>query len=359
MTYASNTTTHERVRLRWSIISAGAVVAAYLVVLATLDWRQESSFGLHEMLDSLPLLLCCSLVAFTVRYLRWRWLLRQRGYTFSPVIGFLSYLSGFALTVSPGKVGELLRIRYFGNMGVPAHAVVGCFVFERLMDLLVLLCFAALIARNTPSFLAALAFVVFVLASVISFARARRQRLFAQALTRRLAGKTIARIVRVVGRGLEYSTRFVRTATVLGSLIFGAVAWGAQALGFLYLVSELGIGIAWPIALAIQPAATLIGAASNLPGGIGSTELATTLLLRTFGAPLEPALLAAIVMRLATLWFSVLLGAFAIGMLEIRKVALRAAVPEPDAPRGLLTCSDLPRRSADSCSPVPSTPRHG
>ncbi len=53
-----------------------------------------------------------------------------------------------------------------------------------------------------------------------------------------------------------------------------------------------------------------------LPGGIGSTEAATVLLLTKFGSALDDAVLAAIAVRLGTLWFSVCLGIGSIAILE-------------------------------------------
>ncbi len=62
----------------------------------------------------------------------------------------------------------------------------------------------------------------------------------------------------------------------------------------------------------------LAGAASMLPGGIGSTEVAIIAMLSVFNAPLGSATLAAIGIRFATMWFAVVCGFVSVGLLEFK-----------------------------------------
>lgn len=65
----------------------------------------------------------------------------------------------------------------------------------------------------------------------------------------------------------------------------------------------------------------LAGAASMLPGGVGSTEAALVALLSLFEVPMGIAILAAVGIRLATMWFAVLCGLCALGILEVSRRA--------------------------------------
>ncbi len=62
----------------------------------------------------------------------------------------------------------------------------------------------------------------------------------------------------------------------------------------------------------------LAGAASMMPGGVGSTEVTIVALLAVFGVSTGQATLAAVGIRFATLWFAVLCGLAACGVLERR-----------------------------------------
>jgi uncharacterized protein (TIRG00374 family) len=77
-----------------------------------------------------------------------------------------------------------------------------------------------------------------------------------------------------------------------------------------------GLDITILDASSLQPAATLIGAASMIPGGIGTTEAALALLLGRLSVDPVAAVGVAVTFRLATLWFAVGLGILATHLLE-------------------------------------------
>jgi uncharacterized protein (TIRG00374 family) len=52
----------------------------------------------------------------------------------------------------------------------------------------------------------------------------------------------------------------------------------------------------------------LVGAISFLPGGLGGTEATMIALLVAHGLPLPESVAATLVVRLATLWFAIVLG---------------------------------------------------
>ena len=58
-------------------------------------------------------------------------------------INLAVYFSGFALTTSPGKLGETLRSLLLKPHGVPASASLAAFLAERVSDLLAILVLAA------------------------------------------------------------------------------------------------------------------------------------------------------------------------------------------------------------------------
>src|SRR5690606_16572940 len=91
------------------------------------------------------------------------------------------------------------------------------------------------------------------------------------------------------------------------------------ALAFAWLLTALDVQVAPAQALATYPLAMLAGAASMIPGGLGSTEAAIIALLASFGVAAGPSTVAAIGIRLATLWFAIVLGMLSITVLESRK----------------------------------------
>ena len=94
----------------------------------------------------------------------------------------------------------------------------------------------------------------------------------------------------------------------------------------MWLLGRLGVSIATLPAFGMYPLAMLAGAASMLPGGIGSTEAAIVALLLFVDVPIATATLAAVGIRLASLWFAIACGFVAAGVLEARDARRRSMV---------------------------------
>lgn len=315
-------------QLSRAVLALALLTTIYIGALFVLDAHNKTFDRVGQLVELLPIVAAISLASFSLRYARWRWLLRQRGYAFSGLHGFLGYIAGFAFTASPGKIGELVRIRYFTKMGVPAELVVACFVFERLVDLVTLLLIATLLASAVPGFAVAVVFVALVFVAVLFLGKAGRFWVGGAKLLRLARLGVAAPGLVVLRQGIVDARVFVNFHESSLALVVGLAAWVLQACGFAFLIRSLQIDIAIAPALAIQPLATLLGAASLLPGGIGTTEAAIVVLLAQFGVSLELGALAAIGTRLGTLWFATLIG---IAAMLASEYVMHAKEPD-DAP---------------------------
>jgi uncharacterized membrane protein YbhN (UPF0104 family) len=272
-------------------------------------------------------LCAASLGSYLLRHARWRWLLRRAGSEVGWLRSFLGYLAGFAFTATPGKVGELLRVRYFGQQGVPAATVVGAFVFERAVDLVVVLVLASLSIARRDVWIGALLFVGAFLAIVVLVAWRPDVLL---AVVPRLP-RALARLVTLVADGLAHARRWMTVPDLIVCVAYGFAGWGLVSWAFLALLRQLtDVPVTTLQVLAMYPLAMLAGAASMLPGGIGTTEVALVALLAATGVPVAVATLAAVAIRLATLWFAIACGILSAAALEWqpRKVPSPLALPD-------------------------------
>lgn len=295
-------------RLRNSSAILVIVAALYIAALSVLDFQQGTFAQLADAALALPVLVLASIAAYVLRFVRWHILLAFTGHLTPWGVGFIAYLAGFAFTASPGKVGELVRIRYFSRMGVPHAQVIACFVFERLLDIFALLILASFIVGKGAGFATVLSFVALVLAAVVVLARATHLRRWLQHRLRSAGFRCIARWTRLFLIGISATAQFMTPRRLCLAGIIALMAWGVQCLGFVAALNFLGIMLPWQLMLSVAPASMLIGAASMMPGGIGATEIAIVVLLRQFGADLDRAILSAIVMRLGSIWFATLIG---------------------------------------------------
>lgn len=301
---------------RRALLALALLTLAYLGALAWLDTRNQVFHALPALARMLPALMGLSLLSYALRYLRWHWLLRRVANRMPPWRGFLAYVAGFAFTASPGKAGELVRIRYHAPFGIGGAQVFSAFLFERGCDLVAVLMLSCLaIAR--PGLLVLAATFVAVLLAVIGVLARWPQGLgrAADALEARGHPKA-ARTLRAVRDGFAGCRTWLTLPDVALGLAIGLAAWALTALSLVLLLAQLGFTLAWTDALSTYPLAMLVGAASMLPGGIGSTELAIVALLAPLGVPVATATLAAVGVRFATLWFAIACGLLAMLGLE-------------------------------------------
>ena len=306
-------------KARHALLLLLAITLVYIVALVWADSRNRVFSALPRLLATLPLLAGLSLLSYVLRYARWYWLLARAGHRTAVLKGFLAYLAGFAFTATPGKVGELLRIRYLVPEGVPAACVFGALVYERAMDLCVVLALAALAITRPDFFWLSMSFVVVVITIlvVLSSSSGPLTRVERMLSSRRL--DRVALAARTLRDGLLAARRWINPLDGAISLVFGVCAWCLTAAAFVLLLQRIGVSMPLLPAFATYPLGMLAGAASMLPGGIGSTEAALVVVLLSFDVSLANATLAAVGIRLATLWFAILCGLVAVAMLEIAR----------------------------------------
>lgn len=303
-------------KLKRAFLNIGLITLLYVALLVWFDTRSDVFSHIVEVLHQLPVLLAFAFCSWTVRYARWSWLLSKANMSYPFKLGFLAYLSGFAFTASPGKVGELVRIRYFVPMGVSHDKVISAFVFERLSDLIAVLLLSLLIATQFDVFWIAASFVGFIFFAlmVLVFNPSILRRVyFALRFTK---WKRLLRVVRYLVLGINGIRIWLKPSVFLISIGFGLVAWVLLAASFMWLLDVWKLPIEPLVALAIYPLAMLVGAASMIPGGLGSTEASIVAILYSFEVSIEQATVIALTIRIATLWSAILFGMMALLYLE-------------------------------------------
>jgi uncharacterized membrane protein YbhN (UPF0104 family) len=266
-----------------------------------------------------------SLVNYALRIVRWHGYLGRLGFPVPFRHDALAYLAGFAFTLSPGKVGELLKARYYAPYRVPWPALTAVFFTERLLDLLAAASLSLLAAAGDPrwyalSGVAAVFLGGIVLGFPLLFPRLARG-------TLRVRLDALGPLVHTGAQGLA----LFRWPPYLAGLALSVGAWGAEGLGLWLLLESWRPGfLSWQEAVGIYTVSLVTGALSFLPGGVGGTEAAMAVLLTGRGAPGPEAVSITLWCRLLTLWLAVALGWAAVAWLRLRLPALqRAGLPVP------------------------------
>lgn len=296
-------------------------IAGY--VLAVAFSSDDSAVGFSAVtVKTWLVILALSLINYLIRFWRWQWYMHElSGIRLPWRRHFLIYCSGFALTTTPGKAGEIIRSLYLKPHGISVtNSVSGLFV-ERLIDLvaIVLLSVYALANLGYPSlqYMAAIIMAVVLiglpLLHVTVFWRWVERK---STHLPRLLHRVTVKLCQLVGS----SAQILKNRHLYGGLCIGVLAWFAEGLGFYILLQSLDVSMSVPMAVGVYSTGMLAGAVSVMPGGLGGAEAAMGLLLVTLGVDKSVAVVATVVCRIATLWFAVLLGGLACLWLAHKKI---------------------------------------
>ncbi len=255
--------------------------------------------------------LALSLVNYALRFARWEIYLKALGVRLPWRESLGVFLVGFALSVTPGKAGELGKAWLARELGGgAARRTVAAVLAERVTDVLGVL---ALIAGTAAAvtgraWIAAAALAAgATLVALLSWGRAAHGLI-------RFAGRlpAVRGPIAVLGEVYERLRELLRPSRLAPAVLLSALAWGAEGIGFGLVVRSYAPAASYPAAVFNYAASTLAGAASMLPGGLVASEGALTALLGLQGLATAAAASATLVIRAATLWFAVALGLLAL-----------------------------------------------
>lgn len=291
---------------------------AGLAGLAAATGWEETARQLARLTGlQIGLLLALSLVNYGFRALRWHLFTRALRLPTTLIQDTRHYFGGFSMTVTPARLGELIRIRWLSReTGAAPEVTAPLLLADRAGDLAamgVLLAVAAALSPLTDTHIAlpvaALAFAVALLATRPGLLRRTALLLYR---TTGLAPRLFAR-ARRAGRSLA---AFSTGPCLLSALALGVIGWLAEGYAFYLLLAWLGADVALTTAVAIFLFATLAGGLTGAPGGLGGAELAMVALLGLEGVPPEVAVPATLVIRVTTLWFAIAIGLLALPIAE-------------------------------------------
>lgn len=298
-------------RLRALILSIGIAVIGYLGFSLWGGWSEVvSAFTQIGLLGTL-MALAMSLVNYGLRFVRWQLYLTQLGHRVAWLPSLRIYLSGFALTTTPGKAGEVFRGVLLKQHRVPFSSTFAAFISERLSDLVAIVMLTLFgLSQYPQAHSAALVGVAGILMMLVCLSnQSLLDKLYSWSSIRQ--GKLLALIAHTSGM-LGEARRCHRPALLGIATVISVVAWGAEALALYWVLNWLGADISLTFAIFVYAFSMLVGALSFLPGGLGSAEAVMVSMLVLKGMATPDAVAATVFIRLATLWFAVMIGLIAL-----------------------------------------------
>jgi uncharacterized protein (TIRG00374 family) len=274
------------------------------------------------------------------RFRKWQLYLHALGVDLPAGISARVFLGGFAMSLTPGKVGEVIKAVYVRRLtGAPINRTSAVVAAERVTDALAMLLLAALGAAEYSYGRPLLAVVAMGgVGGILLLQRPESLKRWVE----RIAGLPVLGKVAAHGTAfIDASSTLFRPGVLLRAVGLGVISWSGECLAFFLVLVGLGVDPSPRLLLVatfILAISSLAGGASMLPGGLGVADAGIAgllvLLLKSDGMTGSTAAAATILIRFATLWFAVLLGAAALTNLERRwgRVAT-AAQPVQSTPQ--------------------------
>jgi uncharacterized protein (TIRG00374 family) len=255
----------------------------------------------------MPVVLSLSCLNYLLRFVKWQYYLRVLGLAVPRRESFMIHLSGLALSITPGKLGEMVKSYFLlKRYGYPVAQTTPIVLADRLTDLLSLVILASIgaIGFDYGQKVVWITAVIMLLIVALVTIRPIGERLLGAVqkipgLRQRAAG---------LRQMYESSYLLLRFDRLVGPVLISVVSWGCEAVGFWLIFLGLGLNYGLLPAIFIYAFSTIAGAVAMLPGGLGVTEGAIAGLLRLLTVPAATAALATLLVRAATLWFAVLVG---------------------------------------------------
>lgn len=262
----------------------------------------------------LPLVLLLTLANYALRFVKWQAYLRCLKLAVPPGPSALVFLSGLLLSVTPGKLGELLKSALLKeSYGVPVTTSAPIVFAERLTDFLALL-LLTLIGFAGSGYGAGVIIGVAVFSlGVIAYLGSRRLSLATIRLFERLP--VVGRHARKLEELYESVSCLIRPGPLVWTTLLSVFSWFLECVGFWIVLNGLpGVDAGLGTATFIYAFATIFGAVTMLPGGLFATEGSMVGLLQTVFVVVPDRALATagtLLIRFCTLWFAVGVGAVA------------------------------------------------
>jgi len=290
-----------------------------IAIFATLsiysDFNKITKIFLTFNYKYIPIILILAPLNYCFRYIKWNYYLKKVNICIKSKDNMLIFASTLAMTVTPGKIGELLKSYLLKEKyNIPISQTAPLIMTERLTDgisMIILASFGVLIYNYGKGIL------FFVILFMLIFIFLVQSPKIINTLIN-LLGK-----IKILKKHLEsFKIFYQNTYTLfkikplLFAIIVGIISWSFEGLIIFLTLKAMDTKISLLASVFIVSFSSIVGAISMLPGGLLAAEGSIFGLLLLMKIPKDIATVTTIVTRFSTLWLGVLIGIIALFLIQ-------------------------------------------
>ncbi len=291
----------------------GILVVLVLAIYADID-AIISVFFKFEW-KYIPVIIALTVLNYLLRFYKWDYYLSQLDIHIDKKDSAIVFFSGLTMSVTPGKLGEVLKSYLLKQMnGISISRTVPIVFAERLTDvigLIILSSFGAVMFQHGEVVLATMLFMIF---SIVATIQSRSISMYLIAFGEKLP--VISKFAHHLHELYESAFILFKLRTLSVSIGISIVSWFFECVAMWYVLKGFGLDSSILFATFVFAFSSMAGAVSMLPGGLGVAEGSIVGILYMMGISKAIATGSALLIRFFTLWFGVLVGIITLGLFK-------------------------------------------
>ena len=258
--------------------------------------------------EYLPVIFLCSSMNYVFRFWKWDFFTKQLGIRPQFKQNLIIFFASFVMAVTPGKVGEVMKSYLLKKEnGTPIRRSAPIILAERLTDfigLIILVIAGAWMFGYGRSIVAVFTIFFFGITALLGW---RKGSLALIAQLEKIP--FVSKFAHHFHDGYDSIYTLFRLKPLTYSVAISVASWFFESLGFWIILDNIGAPPNLFKSAFIYSFSTIVGAVTMSPGGLGATEGSLTGLTMAAGASSSVAVASTFIIRTATLWYAVVLGA--------------------------------------------------
>lgn len=258
----------------------------------------------------LPILLVLTCLNLFLRFLKWEYYLKLLKLPIQKKDSIGIFMASLSLGLTPGKMGDLIKSYMLHSIeGHSASKTIPIIFAERITDMISLVLIALLgvfiFDYGRVEVIVLILFFIFLI-TIIS-----NKKLSIKIINYLEKVKIFSKYLSKIHNIYENTYVMLKPKPLIEMTILTLFAWIIECFGFYLILSNFNTQISMFWSTFTYALSIIIGAVSMLPAGIGATEGSLLYMLVEYGIPKDLAVVSTFLIRLVTLWFSIILGLIA------------------------------------------------
>lgn len=280
-------------------------VAIYLIMGIYADFGNLLFAIKHFNWVFFILMIILTTIAYFIRFLKWNFFLKSVGVFLSLKENLFVFFSGLGMIITPAKVGEIWKGWLIKDInGESLGKTVPVVIVDRVTDLIGLLILSALGVLYYKE--GAYVLITVLLLFILFFLAIKSKRISAKItnILEKRAGK-YSKDIKTMHNTFQ---KLVDPKNMSLMSFLSVFAWFFECLALYFVILGFGESLSILISTFVFSFASLAGALSMIPGGLGVAEATFSGLLQYFGLTATISVGVAIIIRFGTLWYGAVLG---------------------------------------------------